>query len=176
MRSAQSPTLKTLLAVALAWSSCPSMAHAENSAGGNSSRSDNSSQGSIDGNSSQNDSEMTTSVLLVVTAAGVALATYGTYRATTNTNQSGKVAEIYLRHHAIALRQDLCLGRGPLLHELLAALPMKPSQRASYAAAVRTRRRALLELADPAKLNPERALAFFEILRDLLPQPTSSKS
>ena len=153
----------------------PSASFANNSAGGNSSRSENSSQGSIDTNSSKNDSEMTTTVLLLTTVAAVAVASYGTYRAATSFSNAGKVAEIYLRNHAIALRQDLCLGRGPLLGELLAALPLTPAQRGPYAKAVRTQRRALLKLADPARLNPDRALAFFAILRGLLPQPTTAK-
>lgn len=146
------------------------------SAGQGGSRSDNSSQGSGDGAASRNDSEMTTLVLgigTVITAAGV---TYGSYRLTAKSTEAGKVAEIYLRRHAIALRQDLCLGRGPQLGELLAALPLAPAQRPAYAKSLLSRRRELLALAAPAQLNPERALRFFEIVTDLLPRPVAAKS
>ena len=134
----------------------------------------NNSQGS--GAGSKNESEMTTLVLGVATIFTAAGATYGSYRLSSKAEPAGKVAEIYLRRHAVALRQDFSLGRGPQLSELVAALPLAPAQRPAYLKDLLAHRRELLGWAEPAKLSPARALRFFEIVTELLPRPAAAKS
>ena len=139
------------------------------------SRTDGSLDGTL-GDSSNSDSEMILTVLGIVTVAGALGATFGLYKTTANANDADRVAEAYLRRHAVQLRQDLCFGRGPLMSLLTAALKLDAKQRGLFLRNARLRRWRLLKLADPRTLTPKRARKFFVQLASLVPKRSPRKA
>ena len=138
------------------------------------SNSNNSSQGSIGGGGSSTDEDVVSTVLgmtAVATTIGLGI---GGYAITKSANRRAAVAEIYLRQHAVELRQELCLGRGPILSRFAATLMTDKRQRRTFTSAVHKRRFVLLALAAPTKLTTERALQFFRVLRVAQLQALSS--
>jgi hypothetical protein len=83
-------------------------------------------------------------------------------------DDAGRAAELYLRQNAVQLAQDLAVGKGPTVTELASAFQLSREDAVRFAELLRRDRKALLELADVERLDPERALAFGKRLNDLL--------
>jgi hypothetical protein len=105
-----------------------------------------------------------------VTTTGIALSGIGAYFITTKKDDRGRAAAAmhWLRQHALQVRQDLCLGRGPTLSEIAAEMRVAQPSRRLFGSTLRKHRHELLDLASPAKLTPERAVRFFVTIRSLL--------
>lgn len=107
---------------------------------------------------------------LGLTTTLIALAGIGVYASTKGDgDRRADAAVYYLRQHALQVRQDLCLGRGPVLDQLAVELRVTGARRATFVRSLRLRRVMLLALAEPAQLTPERALRFFSMVRKLAP-------
>lgn len=78
------------------------------------------------------------------------------------------LAELYLRENAAAVQEGLSAGRGAFLDDVAAAFKIRRMNRSRFGRVLRTNRLELLALADPMRLTPERALAFFDVIRALL--------
>ncbi|MCO4760367.1 MAG: hypothetical protein KC502_02610 [Myxococcales bacterium] len=157
------------LALSLAVVVGPSLAHGNNSRTRSDGTSDNSSRGS------STDEDTVASVLLATTLVGVVGTAFGLYRSTKNSQHQAEVAEYYLRHHAVQIRQDLSLGRGPLLRGLSKGLKLDAKRGLQFRRAVVGKRRVLLGLARPKLLTKDRALRFFWELGRLVPRKPAPK-
>ena len=105
---------------------------------------------------------------LLLTTGGIALSGIGCYVLTTKKDgERHAAAMFYLRQNALQVRQDVCFGRGPILDEMAAELRLTRAEERQLGVALRRDRRALLALADPAMLTPQRAWLFFETVRKL---------
>lgn len=72
----------------------------------------------------------------------------------------GATALRFLRANEDQLRQDLALGAGPALEDLAAAAEIRRAHAPRFYALLHQNRAELLELAEPSKLDEQRALLF----------------
>ncbi len=96
--------------------------------------------------------------------ATIALAGVGSYASSSKGNDDhrrGAAAMLYLRQHAAQVREELTMGRGPMLASLATELRIRAQDVGDFTRRVRCSRQALLALAEPATLTPQRALQFF---------------
>lgn len=104
------------------------------------------------------------------TTTAVALAGMGTYASSSqgrDNQRRGVAAMLYLRQHAAQVREELTMGRGPMLAALASELRVAPQRVAAFTRRVRTDRQQLLALAESAGLTPQRALTFFAHIEHL---------
>lgn len=105
---------------------------------------------------------------LGLTTTLIGLAGVGIYASSKgNGDRRAAAAIYYLRQNSFQVRQDLCLGRGPVFNQLAVELRVSGAKRAVFARSLRKGRAKLLALADPIRLTPKRALRFFSIVRKL---------
>ncbi len=130
---------------------------------------DSSQTGDTVSRGSESDTDLTLTVMGLVTTVSVVAAAWGIYRTTAHQQRAAGVAEAYLRHHALQLRQELALGRGPLLRRLARGMGLTGATRAHFERGVMAQRLRLLDLAHPQRLTPTRALSFFATLRAFVP-------
>ena len=76
--------------------------------------------------------------------------------------RASRAAALYLQQNALALTEELSLGRGPAVNELAAAYGVAPDNLPHFGQMLRAHRAQLLELASVENLAPERAVGFFQ--------------
>ncbi len=75
---------------------------------------------------------------------------------------SASVMEDYLRHNNVAIHQEIPMGGGDTVADLGQLFQVDADQRAAFGELMRANRGLLLDLAEPSKLNEQRAALFIE--------------
>ena len=108
---------------------------------------------------------------LLLTTVGIGLSGVGIYVISSKNDDKRRAAAMYyLRNNALQVRQDICLGRGPVLQEMAVELRLGPKAGQALGTALRKQRHELLSLADPKRLTPDRAWQFFDAVRRIAKQ------
>ncbi len=112
----------------------------------------------------------TTTAATTATTAGVAYLIYtlATANNAPKAQIAAKAAEYYLRQNSLQLAQDLSFGKGAVLEEISSAVHVSKENEPAFLELMRKNRSELLALADPAKLNPDRAVLFVKRMKDLM--------
>ncbi len=97
------------------------------------------------------------------TIAGV-LITVGPILTTTLRGARATVMEDYLRQNNVALHQEIPMGGGDTVADLGQLFQVDADQRAAFGELMRANRGLLLDLAEPSKLNEQRAALFMEAI------------
>ena len=101
-----------------------------------------------------------------VGTTGIGLSGVGIYVISSKGDDKRSAAAMhYLRRNALQVRQDLCLGRGPIVEEIAVELRLGRTQGLGLGTQLRKQRHDLLALADPKRLTPDRAWQFFDAVR-----------
>jgi hypothetical protein len=103
------------------------------------------------------------STTTTTTAIGVAMIV-ATVATVMSDNESAHL-ERYLRNNAVALEGDLAFGAGDTIDDLAAVFRVPEMERARFGRALREHAGALMELADPARLDTFRAKQFALLAR-----------
>ncbi len=119
----------------------------------------------------------TTTVGTTATTAGIVYLIVTLASPKTPAAQSAaKAAEYYLRQNSLQLAQDLASGKGAVLEEIATAIHISAENEPAFSELMRKNRAELLALADPAKLNPSRAVLFVKRMKDLMDSHPGLKS
>ncbi len=115
---------------------------------------------------------LTTVSVIGVGLTAIGAAVYGSYTTTTKKDEKAaegpaKAAAAYLRAQELQLKQDLAAGAGPTIDDLAAMAHIRRDHLPRFGQLLRANRAELLSLAEPAKLTPDRALAFLRRVGDL---------
>jgi hypothetical protein len=134
-------------------------------------RAQTSSTASSSGGAAASTSTVLTTVVPTTTLAGII---YGIYTTVKGKDQpaaapaAAKAVESYLRSNAVQLAQDLAVGTGPVMKDLAAGAAIRTENMKHFGKVLRNHRTELMELADTAKLNEERTLAFLRRVGDII--------
>ena len=109
-----------------------------------------------------------TNMLTTTTSPGLTGVGFGIYGlAVTTTNGASKADHTkseewqqYLRDNELSVRESLTLGQGEMVDEFASVFGLDATEQAALGRVLRKERVVLGELADPARLTPERAAQF----------------
>lgn len=107
-----------------------------------------------------------------LTTVGIALSGIGVYVISSKGDDHARSAAAlqYLRQHSLQVRQDICLGHGPMVAELAKELGLTRAQGSALGVQLRKQRKEFLTLVDPTHLTSQRAWQFFDAVRRLAEQ------